>query len=279
MSDRFRPTFPLIRTTALVVAAFGACAAAHADADEELPLFLTLSQSVRHDSNFSRTEQARSDTVSVTSVGGGLNKAYGRQTYRGSAKLTKSSYAHYGDLLNNNGKNVNGTVSSEFLRDWMVTVGGRYEENLNQITDNNDGDRVVRNIRIDGDINGVSSVGGLVGVNQGTIDDVTFHASVSGEMFVGGVAGVDYEGSVIQGVTVSGDIAGEKHVGGVVGISKGSAIDSCMVSAHVQGGVNVGGVVGWIIGGDHMTSSIKNCSFSGEVKGSPSGQIYGMRGK
>ena len=53
----------------------------------------------------------------------------------------------------------------------------------------------------------------------------------------------------------------------------------CMVSAHVQGGVNVGGVVGWIIGGDHMTSSIKNCSFSGEVKGSPSGQIYGMRGK
>lgn len=147
MSDRFRPAFPLIRTTALVVAALGASAAAHAESDEELPLFLTLSQSVRHDSNFSRTEDARSDTVSVTSLGGGLNKAYGRQTYRLSGTLGASRYRNF-EYLKNDSKTVNGAFTSEFGRNFRLSLNGNYDQGLNPIQNNTAGGlTVVRNIR------------------------------------------------------------------------------------------------------------------------------------
>lgn len=158
-----------LRPVALAVAvglSLGLVATAQAGEDDT-PLYLSAAHSISRDSNFSRDSNRQAETVNSTAVQVGIDKAYGRQTYRGSAKLTKSSYAHYGDLLNNDGKNVNGTVSSEFLRDWKVTVGGNYTENLNQIQDNNNnGNRVVRNIRKyrDGNLALQYGIGGLYNI-------------------------------------------------------------------------------------------------------------------
>lgn len=140
--------------------------AAHAGEDDT-PLYLSAAHSISRDSNFSRDSTRQAETINSTAVQVGVDKAYGRQTYRGSAKLSKSTYAHYGDLLNNDGKDVNGLVSSEFLRDWKVALGGVYTENLNQVTDNNDAaNRVVRNIRTyrDGNIVVQYGIGGLYSV-------------------------------------------------------------------------------------------------------------------
>ncbi len=116
--------------------------------EDDTPLYLSLAHSLSRDSNFSRNSDRQAETINSTALQVGIDKAYGRQVYRGSAKLSKSKYAHYGDLLNNDGKNVDGLVASEFLRDWRATASGAYAENLNQVTDNNDpANRVVRNIR------------------------------------------------------------------------------------------------------------------------------------
>lgn len=135
--------------------------------EDDTPLYLSVAHTITRDSNFSRDSESQGETINSTALQVGIDKAYGRQSYRGSAKLSKSSYAHYGDLLNNDGKNLNGTVSSEFLRDWRVTLGGGYTESLNQIADNNaTANRVVRNIRRyrDGNVALQYGIGGLYSI-------------------------------------------------------------------------------------------------------------------
>lgn len=85
---------------------------AHAD-DDELPLFLTISQSVTRDSNMLKVdENAQADTLSSTAVRVGLNKAYGRQNYRLDVTASHNKYSTFDQF------NYNGLVSSgEFVTD------------------------------------------------------------------------------------------------------------------------------------------------------------------
>ncbi|TAK93219.1 MAG: hypothetical protein EPO09_13355 [Aquabacterium sp.] len=160
---------PSLRPVALAVAAglsLGAMAPAQAGEDDT-PLYLSLAHDITRDSNFSRDSNRQAETINSTALQVGIDKAYGRQTYTGSAKLSKLKYAHYGDLLNNDGKDINGEVASEFLRDWRVAVGGAFNQNLNEIQNNQDvTDRVSRNIRTyrDGNIALQYGVGGLLAV-------------------------------------------------------------------------------------------------------------------
>lgn len=124
-----------------------AAGVAHAD-DEDTPLYLSLSHRITRDSNFSRDANKQGETINATALEVGIDKAYGRQRYRGGARLTHNDYAHYGDQLNNDGKNLSGTVSSGIARNWLVSLDGSYDENLNAIQNNLAGNaRVVRNIR------------------------------------------------------------------------------------------------------------------------------------
>ena len=132
-----------------MVAWSGSCLAQE---DESLPLFLTTSLTLMHDSNLARTPERQSDTVRAAAVAAGLTKAYGRQNYVLYGRLTKNQYNRFAELLDNDGKNLNGKVSSEFLSNWVVTLAGQYDENLNSLQDNviignTAQSRVVRNIR------------------------------------------------------------------------------------------------------------------------------------
>lgn len=143
---------------------------AHASEDET-PLSLSLAHSITRDNNFSRNEEKQAETVNTTSVRLGLDKSYGRQTYRAAARLAASRYAHFGDRLNNESKDVNGSFTTGIASNWVVSTGGVYAENLVPVQDNRVDNRVVRNIKTyrDGNIAVQYGNGGLWAV-VGTLD-------------------------------------------------------------------------------------------------------------
>jgi hypothetical protein len=130
------------------LAALGLLSTAVAMASEEsTPLYLTASETLMRDSNFSRSDSPQAETVSSTALQVGLNKDYGRQNYSLSAQLAANRYAHYKELLNNDSKNVQAGFRSGILANWQLDLGGAFTQNLNPIKDNSSLDRVVKNIR------------------------------------------------------------------------------------------------------------------------------------
>ncbi len=154
----------------------------------------------------------------------------------------------------------------------------------------------VRDLTLDGDIQGNESVGGLVGwAVGGTITNVTVHGSVRGRTGVGGVAGVNqalmfnahstalvegtnkwtgglvgwnYKRAVIDGSSATGPVTGGEFVGGLVGVSHGAAIIKSYASGNVQGDEGVGGLVGYVVGSDDgRSSTVATCYASGDVRG------------
>ena len=89
---------------------------------EELPLYLTLSQSLTRDSNLLRdNNDRRKDTISTTTVAAGLNKAYGRQNYQVSASASRNSYSD-NKQFDNDGYALSAEVASEIGSNIKVTV-------------------------------------------------------------------------------------------------------------------------------------------------------------
>ncbi len=110
---------------------------------EELPLYLTLSQSLTRDSNLLRdNNDRRSDTISVTTVAGGLSKAYGRQNYRVSASASRSTYRE-NQQFDNDGYAVSGELASEVGANFKVTLSGSASQFLPNFEDQ--ANRLVRN--------------------------------------------------------------------------------------------------------------------------------------
>ena len=129
------------------------CGSCLAQQEDSLPLFLTTSLTLMHDSNLARTPERQSDTVRSAAVAAGLNKAYGRQTYLLYGRLTKNQYNRFADVLDNDSKNLNGKFTSEFLSNWLITLNGQYDENLNSLQDNTLQERIVKNVRTYRDTN------------------------------------------------------------------------------------------------------------------------------
>lgn len=67
-------------------------------------------------------------------------------------------------------------------------------------------------------------IGGLVGVNYGTVENCRFIGSVNGESIVGGLAGVNEGTGVIQDCRAEGHITGYNSTGGIAGINHGSLL-------------------------------------------------------
>lgn len=93
-----------------------------------------------------------------------------------------------------------------------------------------------------GNVKGVHSVGGLVGLNGGTVSDCWDTGIVRGTENVGGVAGFN-EGSMTRCYSTGTVTADGNGVGGLVGYS-GGIVTMCQSTATVTGGSNVGGLVG-----------------------------------
>ena len=76
-------------------------------------------------------------------------------------------------------------------------------------------------------------VGGIAGVNAGTIENCRFEGTVSAPENVGGIAGEVTETGRVLACAFSGDVTGEHQAGGVAGVSRG-VIGQCENAGSVN---------------------------------------------
>ena len=114
----------------------------------------------------------------------------------------------------------------------------------------------VQNLTVTGSVSGNNYVGGIAGQNGGRITDCAFsgNVNVSGN-YVGGVVGDNYRGSVENCYNI-GEVSGNIS-GGVVGLNDSGTVENCHNIGEVSGNSYVGGVVGYNIG----IGNVKGCYF------------------
>ena len=95
---------------------------------------------------------------------------------------------------------------------------------------------VVRGLNVEGSVAPSGSgdtVGGIVGVNRGTVEACGFAGTVEGEKRTGGIAGVNEAGGVIRGSSTDGGVFGKNMTGGIVGQNHGD-VTGCANRAYVN---------------------------------------------
>jgi hypothetical protein len=120
------------------------------------------------------------------------------------------------------------------------------------------------------DVNAVSgwSVGGLAGINSGTITNCYVTGSVSGYACVGGLVGGYDDGTIID-CHLTGTVSGYACVGGLVGSNATGTILKCYATGTFTGEFGIGGLVG--AAGTILSGGLISCSFA-------SGTVAGNRG-
>ena len=118
------------------------------------------------------------------------------------------------------------------------------------------------------------SIGGVVGYSWGTIENCSVSGSVSGTVYVGGVVGAQWGGS-ITGCSSSATVKGMVDVGGVAGQTNSNAtMTACYATGNVtleiasQNNIDVGGAVGFNGG-----SRILACYATGNVTSTGSSTV------
>ena len=128
---------------------------------------------------------------------------------------------------------------------------------------------------VNADVTGKGGVGGLVGINMGTMSDSYSTGSVTGNSTVGGLVGQNWGGTVHNSYS-SGSVIGEGMVGGLVGGSAGTVSNSYSTGS-VTGNIFVGGLVGWYFDGtvsdSYSTSSVSGNSSVGGLVASNHGTV------
>jgi hypothetical protein len=140
-----------MRMTSAVAAACAVltCGLAHAGIGST-PFSLSISQGLSYDSNIERTEGGRADSVSVTSVTAGFEKAYGRQKY--SAAVT-GMIQRFQDLTvyNNNGFSAEASIATEIgdrSKASLAYTANRSLQDFENRTGSAEGKRIVTNTNL-----------------------------------------------------------------------------------------------------------------------------------
>ena len=114
-------------------------------------------------------------------------------------------------------------------------------------------------------INSTSDYQGLFGYvgEGGTVQNLGVDGWVIGDYYVGGVVGMNY--GTVTSCFNTGDVGGDYYVGGVAGMSNGT-VTSCFNTGDVNGSDYVGGVAG------RSYSTVTNCYY---LTGTANGGIGG----
>jgi hypothetical protein len=118
---------------------------------------------------------------------------------------------------------------------------------------------VVKNTAlVGGSISGTNNVGGLAGLNSGTIQNCYTTTNVIGLSYVGGLVGSNNSRGTIQNCYTTGNIISSYgDAGGVVGWNMGT-VKNCFATGMISGGWScVGGVAGSVDDGDGK--ELRNC--------------------
>jgi hypothetical protein len=111
-------------------------------------------------------------------------------------------------------------------------------------------------------------VGGVVGINWGTLSNSYSDGTISGSDQVGGLVGGN--GGSVSNCHSTGIVSGDRHAGGLVGACNGPLSNS-----HFTGSVSGTSRIGGLAGGIGGTTLSNSCS-SGSVRGSD--QVGGLVG-
>lgn len=125
-------------------------------------------------------------------------------------------------------------------------------------------DGTVRSLTVKGSVSGDRYVGGIAGYNTGTVSDCENEAVIVGKSYVGGIVGSN-SGTVTNCYNGS-SVTGTEYTGGIAGDNTG-VISSCINSGKVAATSYVGGVVGKSSGNN---ASISSCVNAGELSASTS---------
>ena len=119
--------------------------------------------------------------------------------------------------------------------------------------------------------------GGVVGYSWGTIENCSVSGSVSGTVYVGGVVGAQWGGS-ITGCSSSATVKGTVDVGGVAGQTNSSAtLTACYATGNVIIEINPAkNIAGGSLVGMNAGSSLLACYATGNVTstGSSTGKVH-----
>lgn len=157
--------------------------------------------------------------------------------------------------------------TSAGVTSWRAAkTGGIVGENVGKI----------KNCTFSGSVYGTDYVGGLIGYNNGTLEQgaYTNSANVTGYIYVGGIVGYNANASqTLQNFTNTGTISNGSVIGGIAGYSAG-AISKCKNTGNITTSTSsipvegmdramyVGGIVGW------SSASITNCYSKADVTAS-----------
>ena len=146
---------------------------------------------------------------------------------------------------------------------------------------------VVADLHLEGTVqpgaSGNVDIGGIVGVNSGTIKNCSFTGTVSGSEEVGGIAGRNKVSGIIEGCSVSGIVYGDHYIGGIAGENLG-VIRDCVNQAEVNTQVDHNSVSMGMMSGLSLESLTAKESFSdatniGGIAGVSSGVIRGCENR
>jgi hypothetical protein len=117
-----------------------------------------------------------------------------------------------------------------------------------------------------------NTAGGISGGSyEGNLTNCSNQATVSGETYIGGICGYNYNGNVITACFNSGHVKGKTDVGGIVGGNE-SEISACYNTGLVQSNREAGGISGTNY---YAMSEINSCYNTGNISGSIVGGICG----
>ncbi len=138
--------------------------------------------------------------------------------------------------------------------------GGRYVGGLAGV---NSG--TVRNSYIKGSIKGELFVGGLTGWNtfNGTVINSYSEGNVEGDMFTGGLIGWSESSGNVSDSYSTGRVNGKMLAGGLIGVNHGGTVKSSYSTADVTGESIIGGLIGW----NTRNGTVTNSHASGKVSG------------
>lgn len=126
---------------------------------------------------------------------------------------------------------------------------------------------LIKNCSSTGAMAGANYIGGLVGMNKGTIQVCYAISDVAGEVSVGGLVGHNQNDGVIANSHAKGSVSGDGACGGLVGGNRakdGPAIINCYSTGKIMGLEPNGGLIGW---NQHRSSYVMASVWDTETSG------------
>ncbi|HAV89693.1 MAG TPA: hypothetical protein DCW44_00225 [Eubacterium sp.] len=102
----------------------------------------------------------------------------------------------------------------------------------------------VKDVVNTGSVDAKSYVGGITGVNSGTLTNADNSGNITGADVVGGNVGYNRKNGKCDGLSNEGDVVGKDNVGGNIGLNEGEAKNLGNNNGKVTGNDNVGGNIG-----------------------------------